>query len=201
MTGLAEDERELAERICIVTREVRDEADLIRFVRAPDGAAVPDLARKLPGRGVWVSLDRRAVAEAVRKNLFAKALEAETRLAPDLADRVGALLRQAALALIPLARKAGEAVAGYVKVEEMLGRGRAAILLHAAEAQPDGCRKLDGMAGEGVLRWSKFRRDELDLAFGRSNVVHAAVSRGGLAGKLRDALRRMDVYEAGAGPQ
>ena len=97
--------------------------------------------------------------------------------------------------------KAGEAVAGYVKVEEMLGRGRASVLLHAAEAQPDGCRKLDGMAGEGVMRCGKFRRDELDLAFGRSNVVHAAVARGGLAGKLREALRRMDVYEAGAAPQ
>ncbi len=201
MAGLAEEDRRLAERMCIVTREVRDEADLIRFVRGPDGAAVPDLARKLPGRGVWVSLNRGAVAEAARKNLFSKALEADTRPPPDLADRVGVLLRQAALALIPLARKAGEAVAGYVKVEEMLGRGRASVLLHAAEAQPDGCRKLDGMAGEGVMRCGKFRRDELDLAFGRSNVVHAAVARGGLAGKFRDALRRMDVYEAGAGPQ
>ena len=84
MAGLAEEDRRLAERMCIVTREVRDEADLIRFVRAPDGAAVPDLARKLPGRGVWVSLDRGAVAEAARKNLFSKALEADTRPPPDL---------------------------------------------------------------------------------------------------------------------
>ncbi|MBM3520936.1 MAG: RNA-binding protein [Alphaproteobacteria bacterium] len=199
--SLTEDDTGMAERMCIVSRQVRDEADLIRFVRGPDGAAVPDLARKLPGRGVWVSLNRQAVAEATRKNLFAKALEAEVRPAPDLADRVEALLRQAALALIPLARKAGEAVAGYVKVEEMLGRGRASILIHAAEAQPDGCRKLDGLAGEDVRRCGTFNRDELDLAFGRSNVVHAAVARGGLAGKLREALRRMDVYEAQAGPK
>lgn len=195
-----EDAAELAERMCIVTRDVLDEDRLIRFARSPDGVAVPDLMRKLPGRGVWVTASRALVAEAVRKNLFSKGFAEQTKAPLDLADNVSMLLRRAALSYLSLAKKAGEAVAGFMKVEDLLAKGRADILIHAAEAQPDGLRKLDRMAGESVLRVSLFTLDELDLAFGRSNVVHAAVTRGGLAGKLRAAVRRIEIYEAQPGP-
>jgi predicted RNA-binding protein YlxR (DUF448 family) len=186
--------------MCIVTREVRDEAELIRFVRSPDGVAVPDLARKLPGRGVWVSLDRRMVAEAQRKKLFSRGFQAETTIPPDVADMVGRQLRQQALSLLSLAKKAGEAVSGFMKVEEMLGRGRAQLLFHGTEAQPDGCRKLDKLAEPKVERIVLFRISELDLAFGRSNVVHAAVAKGGLAEKLSAAVCRIEMYEGLSGP-
>jgi predicted RNA-binding protein YlxR (DUF448 family) len=181
--------------MCILTREVKDEAELIRFVRSPDGVAVPDLARKLPGRGVWVSLDRKVLAEVVRKKLFSKGFAAETTMPPDLTDMVTKALRQQALSLLSLARKAGEAVAGFMKVEEMLGRGRAKLLLHGTDAAVDGCRKLDKLAGPGVARIVLFERRELDLAFGRPNVVHAAVAKGGLAEKLSDAVRRIEMFE------
>jgi hypothetical protein len=88
-----------------------------------------------------------------------------------------------------------------MKVEEMLGRGKAKFLFHASEAQPDGCRKLDRMAGPEVEIVTAFTLDELDLAFGRSNVVHAVVARGGLAGKLEVAVQRMKTYEALGGPK
>jgi uncharacterized protein len=190
---------DLAERMCIVSRKVRDEAELIRFVRSPDGDAVPDLARKLPGRGVWVSLDRDKVAEAVRKNLFSKGFAAETKAAIDLAERIGTMLRQSALSYVSLAKKAGEAVAGFGKVEEMLGKGKARVLLHAVEAASDGCRKLDGAAAPEVEKIGLFHVDELDLAFGRSNVIHAAVTKGGLAEKLLAAIRRIEIYDAREG--
>lgn len=186
--------------MCIVTREVKDEAELIRFVRSPDGMAVPDLARKLPGRGVWVSLSREAVAEAQRKKLLSRGFQAETTIPPDVADMVGRQLRQQALSLLSLAKKAGEAVSGFMKVEEMLGRGRAQLLFHGTEAQPDGCRKLDKLAAPKVERIVLFRISELDLAFGRSNVVHAAVAKGGLAEKLSAAVRRIEMYEGLNGP-
>lgn len=186
--------------MCIVTRAVKDEAELIRFVRSPDGVAVPDLARKLPGRGVWVSLDRGKVAEAAAKKLFSRGFQAETTIPPDLADRVSMLLRQQALSLLSLAKKAGEAVAGFMKVEEMLGRGRAKLLFHGTDAAPDGCRKLDKLAEPAVKRIVLFERHELDLAFGRSNVVHAAVAKGGLAEKLSAAVRRIEMYEGLKGP-
>jgi predicted RNA-binding protein YlxR (DUF448 family) len=186
--------------MCIVTRAVRDEAELIRFVRSPDGMAVPDLARKLPGRGVWVSLDRQVLAEAVRKKLFSRGFAAETTMPPDLPDRVSQLLRQQALSLLSLAKKAGEAVQGFTKVEEMLGRGRAKLLFHGTDAALDGCRKLDKLAGPQVQRIVLFERRELDLAFGRPNVVHAAVAKGGLADKLSAAVRRIEMFEGPARP-
>ena len=69
----------MPERMCIVTREVKDEADLLRLVRSPEGEVVPDLARKLPGRGVWVSLTRDKVADAAAKGLFARGLRHRAR--------------------------------------------------------------------------------------------------------------------------
>ena len=143
--------------MCIVTREVKDEAELIRFVRSPDGVAVPDLGRKLPGRGVWVSLDKKILAEAVRKKLFSRGFAAETTIPPDLPDMVANLLRQQVLSLLSLAKKAGEAVAGFMKVEEMLGRGRAKLLFHGTDAALDGCRKLDKLAEPGVEKDRSFR--------------------------------------------
>lgn len=191
----------LTERMCIVTRRVLDESELIRFVRGPDGSAVPDLARKLPGRGLWVSLSREHLAEAVRKKLFSRGFGAETKAAGDLPDLVGHLLRGQCLSYLSLAKKAGAAVTGFMKVEEMLGRERAKILFHAREAQPDGCRKLDKLAGPDVKKIGLFTLDELDLAFGRSNVVHAAVAKGGLADKLLFAAGRIEMYEAPPGPK
>jgi hypothetical protein len=186
--------------MCILTRTVKDEADLIRFVRSPEGLVVPDLARKLPGRGVWVSLDRAALAEAMRKRLFSRGFQAETTIPPELPDMVAKLLRQNALSLLSLAKKAGEAVSGFTKVEEMLGRGRAKLLIHGTDAAPDGCRKLDRLAEPGVERIVLFDRQELDLAFGRANVVHAAVAKGGLAERLSAAVRRIETFEGLGGP-
>lgn len=186
--------------MCIVTREVKDEAELIRFVRGPDGMVVPDLARKLPGRGVWVSLDRKILDQAIAKKLFSRGFQSETTIPPDLPDMVGKLLRQQALSFLSLAKKAGEAVAGFMKVEEMLGRGRAKLLFHGTDAAPDGCRKLDKLAAPVVKRIVLFYIRELDLAFGRSNVVHAAVAKGGLAEKLSAAVRRIEIYEGLNGP-
>ena len=192
---------DVAERMCIVTRKVCEEDALIRFVRSPEGDAVPDLARKLPGRGVWVGSNRRLVAAAVAKRQFSKGFSAETRAAADLPDLVSGLLRKAALSYLSLARKAGEALNGFMKVEDMLGRRRARILIHAREAQPDGCRKLDKLISPDVAVMNLFGRDELDLALGGANVIHAAVAKGGLAEKLVLAVRRIEAYEAPMGPE
>jgi predicted RNA-binding protein YlxR (DUF448 family) len=192
----AELDEQLTERMCIVTREVHDEESLIRFVRSPDGHAIPDLQRKLPGRGVWVTLNRQRVSEAIKKNLFSRGFSAETKAPPELAETIGDLLRKLALSYFSLAKKAGLAVAGNSKVEDMVSRNLAQIILHAVEAAPDGRRKIDKLAAPGVKMINIFHVDELDLAFGRSNVIHAAVGRGRLAEKLLLAVQRIERYDA-----
>ena len=82
-----------------------------------------------------------------------------------------------------------------MKVEDILNKGKAAFLIHAREAQPDGCRKQDKLIGPGCEKITIFSLDELDLAFGGSNVIHAAITKGGLAEKLRAAVKRVEIYD------
>jgi predicted RNA-binding protein YlxR (DUF448 family)/ribosomal protein L7Ae-like RNA K-turn-binding protein len=195
----AEPDGHSSERMCIVTREVMDEAQLVRFVRSPEGEAVPDLLRKLPGRGVWVGLSRARVQEAVAKRLFSKGFGAETKAPDDLAARLGLLLRRQATGYVSLAKKAGEAVAGTSKVEESVGKGQVRLILHAREASAEGCRKIDKLAAPDTKIINLLGVDELDLAFGRSNVIHAAIKRGQLAEKLLLAVQRIERYDATGG--
>src|SRR5579864_2722478 len=95
------------ERLCVATRQVRPVDELIRFVVGPDGAVVPDLKRRLPGRGVWVTARRHLVAEAVGRRQFARAFKAEVRVSPELPDEVEQLLVQSALNALSIAYKAG----------------------------------------------------------------------------------------------
>jgi uncharacterized protein len=192
-------EAELAERTCIVARKAMAEDELVRFARSPDGHVVPDLKRNLPGRGVWVSLDKAMVEQAAKKGLFSRGFGAETKADPALADLVEGLLRKAALSYISLAKKAGLAVAGFDKVEAMLKSGKAKMLLHAAEAAADGKRQLDRLAPPQAPVINLFRVDELDLAFGRSNVVHAALGYGDLTEHLVKAAARLETYVQGRG--
>jgi hypothetical protein len=191
-----EADEDLASRMCIVTRSVLDENALLRFVRGPAGEVVPDIGRTLPGRGVWVSLARSRVAEAQRRGLFSRGFKAETRAAADLPEQVDRLLRKAALSYLSLAKKAGQAVTGFTKCDDMLRRDQAGLLLHAKEAAADGRRKLAQAAAGGVAVLDVFSEGEMDLALGRSHVVHAAVAKGGLADKLLAAVRRIEAYEA-----
>ena len=192
---IAETSERVAERMCVVTRKVADEAELIRFVRAPDGSVAVDLNRKLPGRGVWIGLNKARVREAVKRKAFSRGFGEVAEASPELPEMVAAQLRKSALSYISLAKKAGEAVTGNAKVEAMLLGGRARLLFHAREAAENGRRKLDQMVGPDVTAITIFASDELDLALGRANVIHAAVAKGGLAEKLLLAVRRLEAYE------
>jgi len=189
-------------RRCAVTRAHRPKDDLIRFVLGPDGNVVPDLKERLPGRGVWLTAAHDTVAEAVKRKAFGRALKAEAKPAEGLADQVDKLLADAALGAFAMANKAGEAVFGHAKVEEALGKGRVLALIHASDAAEDGCRKLDGKArgmtaGRGIQVVRAFSADELSLASGRPNVIHAALIQGGAARKFLAAAARIQRYREG----
>src|SRR6476661_3949072 len=132
------------ERFCVVARAAKPVDELIRFVAGPDGTLVPDIKRKLPGRGVWVTATRSALEKAVKRGAFARGLKESIRIPADLLDLVDRLLARAALDALAMANKAGRVAAGFERVDSAIASGRLAALIHAAEASPDGVRKLSG---------------------------------------------------------
>ena len=190
-------------RRCALTRMRRPKQDLIRFVLAPTGEIVPDLKERLPGRGVWVTADHAVVAEAAKRNVFARALKAQAKVPPGLADQVDRLLVEAALGALALANKAGEVVFGTAKIEEAIAKAKVAALIHASDAAEDGCRKLDGRfravaRGETPAPIRLFSADELGLASGKTNVIHAALIQGGAAAKFLASASRVERYRKGS---
>jgi len=178
--------------MCAVTRQVAAIDDLIRFVVSPSGEPVADLKRKLPGRGLWVSLSHAAVAEAARRNVFAKSFKRDIKTPKTLADDVDRLMVRGVAEALAMAAKAGQVVSGFSKVEGAIEGRQAVALIHATDGAPDGIRKLNARLA-AVMREkspesadlpivSVLSTDELDLALGRANVVHAALLAGS-AGK------------------
>jgi predicted RNA-binding protein YlxR (DUF448 family) len=174
--------RKGAERLCLATREVKPVADMIRFVAGPDGTVVPDLERKLPGRGVWITATRTALESAIRDKAIVRAFRGKATVSPELPELVERLLEKSALEGLSLANKAGQIVTGATRVEQILGNEDVALVIHASDAAPDGIRKLDAAARNAEEDgWTQptqmraFRGEQLDLALGRPNVVHAAL--------------------------
>jgi predicted RNA-binding protein YlxR (DUF448 family) len=183
------------ERTCIVTRRAEPVGSLIRFVLAPDGTVVPDLRRRLPGRGAWVTASRDAVHAAEKKRLFSRGLRADAKVVPGLAERVADQLRDAALSALSLARKAGTLVTGFAKVESALARDHVVAVIHAADAGEDGVAKLAAAARragwERLPAIRSFTGRQLDLAFGRTNAIHAALLTGPAS---ENALARVRAF-------
>lgn len=207
MTGLAQQtilEDDPNVRMCALTRIQRPRAELLRFVASPDGDLVPDLKENLPGRGVWLSLSRTSVADAVRRKVFTRALKAQVSLPDDLADLIARLLLKDAMSCLSLASKAGQVVAGFEKTESTIVHGRAAVLIAASDGAQDGRRKLSGKlrAVDQIDRLVEcFASADLDLALGRTNVIHAAINPGGLAQKFLAGARRYEFFELNGAAQ
>jgi predicted RNA-binding protein YlxR (DUF448 family) len=181
------------QRTCIATGETGAPERMIRFVVGPEGDVVPDLARRLPGRGLWVKAERAAVERAVAKNLFARAARASVKPASDLAERVERLLLERPLADLSRARRAGRAVAGFVKVEQMVGQRRAGLLVVADEADGDGLGKLKAASRENGLPIARLGdAAALGGIFGREQAVYVAVARDDAGGAFIERI------EAGA---
>lgn len=202
------DDRAAPVRLCAVTRIHHPVENLLRFVPAPDGTIVADLARRLPGRGVWVEAKRDAVTAAVRRKVFARSLQRQVAVPDDLPEQVERLMTRRLAEAVSLANKAGLLVTGFARVQELIAEGRAVVLIHAADGAPDGVEKLsrkfraqmaaDGgaeQAGHAIV--TELTGPQLDLAIGRSNVVHAAASGGGAAQRIVQEAGRLRRYRSG----
>lgn len=197
-----------AERTCALTRELKPAAEMIRFVVGPDGATVPDVKRKLPGRGIWITATRAAIEDAVKRNVFARGFRREVQVASDLAAQTDRMIERSALDALAIAGKAGTVATGFAKVEAAVGQDNILALIHAADAGEDGRRKLTAALRRNSMRESPeitvidaFTGAQLDLALNRPNVVHAAL----LAGPANDTFlarfARLERFRTGGAGQ
>lgn len=194
-------------RLCLASRQVRPVGEMLRFVVAPDGQVVPDLAHKLPGRGAWVGATRSELALAMKKKAFGRAFrgkgKVDAKADGGLMELVDALLEKDVLGTLGFANKAGQVVTGTTKVTEALNGG-AVILVHAADAARDGVAKLDALArrvggagGREVAFVNSLSGVQLDLALGRANVVHAALLAHPTSAGFLARVRRLESWRAG----
>jgi predicted RNA-binding protein YlxR (DUF448 family) len=189
------------ERFCVVTRTVKPVDELIRFVVGPDGI-VPDLKRKLPGRGLWITADKKILADAIARKAFTRGFKREVKVPADLGTLTEQLLVQSTLDALAIAGKARLVSAGFAKAEAALMRDRVVGLLHASEAAADGVKKLTGVLksrpdADRIPVIKAFESAQLDLALGRSNVVHAALLAGPPSDTFLARFQRLERFRTG----
>jgi predicted RNA-binding protein YlxR (DUF448 family) len=189
------------ERLCVVTREVKPVDDLIRFVIGPEGV-VADVKRKLPGRGLWVTAERATLKDAVARKAFARGFKRDVRVGADLVEQTESLLERAVLDALSIVGKSGLAAIGFGRVEAALGRDQVVGLLHAADAGADGVAKLKSALRKRedvkeIAVITAFKSAQLDLALGRSNVVHAALLAGPASDSFLARFARFERFRTG----
>lgn len=188
-------------RMCALTRDEKPAAALIRFAVSPDGVLAPDVDARAPGRGVWITLSAEAVTEAMAKKVFARSLKENVTVPPDLAQGVRTRLEQRLAGALGLARKAGVLVTGATKVAGLLEAARAAALITASDAAPDGRRKMlqsvrRGGNPEALAHIESLSSTQLGLALGLENVIHAALTPGAAANSVIERANRLALYIA-----
>lgn len=205
------------QRRCIVSGDTLPREALIRFAVGPDDIVVPDLAERLPGRGLWLTGRHDIVAQACTSGAFRRAARrAVTPLVgpngEDLADLVEAQLAKRCLDALGMARRAGKLVIGFDQVRAALkdmaavidsagGRVRkSAILLTAEDAAADGRNKLKALAdrvsesGAALTQMALFDAKTMGGAVGREQFVHALVETDAAGKQLYAAMQRLAVY-------
>jgi predicted RNA-binding protein YlxR (DUF448 family) len=170
------------------------EARLLRFVASPDGIVVPDLARKLPGRGMWVEANREAVTAAAKKGAFSRSAKAKLSAPADLADQVEIILARRCLDRLGLARRAGALTWGMDKASAAIQSGKAAWIVEASDGAPDGRRKIVQLASRQTRPprlCGAFASEELSLATGLGHVIHLVFLAGRWAERWTEEVEQL----------
>jgi predicted RNA-binding protein YlxR (DUF448 family) len=191
------------ERTCAATGWKGPPEAMLRFALSGAGVVTPDIRRRLPGRGVWIRLDAATVRQAAARQVFTRAFRAKAEAAPGLADEVDRLLEADALQFLSLVNKAGQIVAGAFKVEAAIASGKVVGLIHASDGAPDGAHKFDRQlrsledAAAPAPRINIFASRQLDLALGRTNVIHAALIAGEASAAFLAKAERLTQFRTG----
>ena len=196
-------EAHVPERTCILSRRTASREELIRLALGPDGQVAPDVRARAPGRGAWIGVGRQAFDDANSKGKLKGALSrafktSELQIAEDLGERVEAALRQQVLDRLGLEARSGTLINGSEKVEQAARQGKVQLLIHAADAGEDGCRRLDqawrvGGGGQSGLVFPE-GRTILSVALGRENVVHIALTDAAAARRVLHAINRWQAF-------
>jgi predicted RNA-binding protein YlxR (DUF448 family) len=201
------DELPMNDRMCIVTRESGPADELIRFVAGPDGIVVPDLKRQLPGRGCSVKASRALVDQAVKKQLFARALKSDVRALPELGAQVDRLLLSQLTGMMNMARKAGQFISGTMKVDDAVRTGRAIAVFHATDAAGDGIRKISNARkavsfmlddDEEIPAFRLMSFDEMQELMGDNAFIHAVALAGQAGEGVVKRAKLLETYRGGS---
>lgn len=177
-------------RRCVVTRAKRPREALLRFVLDPDGVVVPDVAARLPGRGVWVTPDLAILQKAIRNGRFAAGFKTAARTPDDLVERTRALLDRRIGEVLGMARGAGQVAAGWEQARDFARRHRIGLVVVASDAAAPSRRRLEGLA-QGAPVLDMLDAETLGRVLGREQVVNALVSQGRFAEMIAcEAARR-----------
>lgn len=188
-------------RECCVTKASLPKTELIRFVIGPDEQIYPDVTGKAGGRGVWVTATAEKVAEAQKRNAFARALKTGVKLPEDLVGLTRLHLQKHLIGALQLARKGGFLALGAAKVRSALEKDKVAALLTASDASEDGRRKMQQLVRvlelDGTLpQIDELNADQLSVAFGGKNVIHAALTGGAAANSAIERHKRLVRFDA-----
>ncbi|QDC07956.1 RNA-binding protein [Oceanicola sp. D3] len=200
--GRDKEHGEIPERRCIASGESYPISKLIRFVAGPGGEVVPDIAGKLPGRGIWITPNRASLEKAIKKKLFSRAAKTQLTVPDGLFELVERLMAKRVTDTIALARKSGRAVAGYEKVKGWLLTEEARVLIQAFDGSERGKSKLSSPPGKGTFIGC-LSANEIGLAFGREHVIHAALASGGLTKRVVEDAAKLGALreESGDSPR
>jgi uncharacterized protein len=163
---------------------------MIRFVIGPERMVVPDLRGRLPGRGMWLSARADVLETALARGAFARAARGTVALPPELPELLRVGLVDRIVDLLGLARRAGQAIAGFEKGREWVRSGRAALVVQACDGSADECdRFLSGARDLKVHR--PLSAAALGAVFGLERAVHVAVAPGNLAAMVVSESERL----------
>ena len=185
--------RRSRERRCFVSRKCHPTCDLVRFVIGPDKSIIPDLAERLPGRGFWLLASREVVNTACSKKLFSKATGCAVTVMDNLADNIESQLSQRCLDWLGMARRSGDAVAGYEKVKSFIRGNVDPIILCASDVADGSQSKLIAKTREASVI-NIFSSSELGKIFGRQKTMFAAVRQRSLASRMMIETRRLEGF-------
>ncbi|MBE6452620.1 MAG: RNA-binding protein [Alphaproteobacteria bacterium] len=180
-------------RKCIASGQVLEKQHLLRFVAIPDGTIVPDFKKRLPGKGIYVSISKTMLNKAIKNNLFSKALKQKVNPIENLENMVEDILRLSSLKSISLARKAGFMISGLDKVSDAIKKNKVAFLLEAYNAGTDGTEKISRLAGN-IQIYRLFTTEELDKALDKTNTVHCAFLKSEMSNAVSREFDRLNQF-------